>query len=336
MGKREQLIRLLADGELHSGAAMARDMHCSRTAVWKHLRELGHLGLDVAAMPGRGYQLTRPIELLDRKSIARGLLSPVSKDLEALEIFGVVESTSNYLRSAAAPPPGKMLAVLAEYQTGGRGRRGRRWLSPFGSGLCLSVSWSFALVPPTLSAFSLAAGVAVYRALAALEPAGLGLKWPNDIVAGNRKLGGLLVDVEGEASGPIKVVVGIGLNVDVSADLEREVAAHDSLPPVGLRDLISNAELSRNAVASRIINELHAALVEFADAGFSGFIEEWQRYDKLLGKRVAVRTGARNHIGIASGIGSDGALALRVNGETVSVTSGEVSLRSDQSSGFGA
>jgi BirA family biotin operon repressor/biotin-[acetyl-CoA-carboxylase] ligase len=336
MGKREQLVRLLADGEVHSGVAMARAMHCSRTAVWKHLRELRNVGLDVAAMPGRGYQLTRPLELLDRTSIVGGLPGRVRKDLGALEIFGIVESTSNHLRAAPAPPPGKLHAALAEYQTGGRGRRGRRWLSPYGSGLCLSVSWSFALVPPTLSAFSLAAGVAVHRALAAFEPAGLGLKWPNDIVAGNRKLGGLLVDVEGESSGPMKVVVGVGVNIDVSDDLESEIAAGDSWPPVGLRDLILNVELSRNAVASSVINELHAALVEFADVGFSGFIEEWQRYDKLLGKRVCVRTGARNHIGIASGIGSDGTLALRVNGETVSLNSGEVSLRSEQSSGLGA
>jgi BirA family biotin operon repressor/biotin-[acetyl-CoA-carboxylase] ligase len=331
MRKCEQLLGLLADGQVHSGAAMARAMNCSRTAVWKQLRELRQLGLDVAATPGRGYQLPRPIELLDRTLIERELHPRVIDNLEALEIFGMLESTSNHLRSAAAPPPGKLHAVLAEYQTDGRARRGRRWLSPYASGLCLSVSWSLTVVPPTLSAFSLAVGVAVYRSMAALDPEGLGLKWPNDIVAGHGKLGGVLVDVEGESAGPIKIVVGVGINIDCSDELENEVDA-GALPPVSLRGLVSNGKVSRNIVAAHIINELHAALVEFAEAGFAGFIDEWTRHDKLLGKRVSVKSGVIQHEGIASGIGPDGALVIAVNGETVCVTSGEVSLRSAQSS----
>lgn len=331
MRKRERLVGLLADGQVHSGTAIARAMNCSRTAVWRRLRELRKLGLDISATPGRGYQLPRPIEPLDRTLIERELSPRVIDHLEALEIFGMLDSTSNHLRSVAAPPPGKLHAVLAEYQTDGRGRRGRRWLSPYGSGLCLSVSWRFVVVPPALSALSLAAGVAVYKSLAALDPEGLGLKWPNDIVAGNGKLGGLLVDVEGESAGPIKVVVGVGINIDFSDERSNGVDA-GALPPVALRDLVSNRKVSRNVVAAHIISELHAALVAFADMGFAGFMDEWKRHDKLLGKRVSVKTGAIQHEGIARGIRPDGALVIAVNGETVCVTSGEVSLRSAQTS----
>jgi len=335
MQKREQLVGLLADGEVHSGAAMARAMHCSRTAVWKHLRELRGLGLEVAAMPGRGYQLSRPIDLLDRALIEAHLSDRVADNIESFEIHGVIESTSDFLRAAAAPSSGRFRAVLAEYQTGGRGRRGRRWLSPYGSGLCLSVSWCFALVPPALSALSLAAGVAVHRALTAFQPSGLGLKWPNDIIAGNGKLGGLLVDVEGESSGPIKVVVGVGVNIDVSEKLGKELAVDAGLPPAGLLQVISGDAVSRNSVAANIINELHAVLVEFADTGFKSFVDEWQRYDSLLGQRVSVQTGTRTREGIARGIASDGALQLAVNGDTLSITSGEVSLRAERGAVFG-
>jgi BirA family biotin operon repressor/biotin-[acetyl-CoA-carboxylase] ligase len=335
MGIREELVALLADGEVHSGAAIARTMDCSRTTVWKQLRQLQNLGLEISAMPGRGYRLIRPIELLDRSLLMEYMNPGVAAALEALEVFGVIDSTSEQLRLAAAPGSERLRVALAEYQTGGRGRRGRRWLSPYGSGLCLSVSWCFSVVPPALSALSLAAGVAIHRALAVFEPADLGLKWPNDIVAGRRKLGGLLVDVEGESLGPIKVVIGVGINIDVSDGLDNALAHEVGLAPAGLRELISSGDVSRNAVAANVINELHAVLVEFTRTGFESFIDEWQRYDSLRGAPVSVRIGARTRDGIASGIAADGTLLLETDGETISVMSGDVTLRAQQTAGSG-
>ncbi len=335
MEKREKLVALLADGEVHSGAAIARIMNCSRTAVWKQVRQLQELGLDVEAMPGRGYRLPRPIELLDHDVLLEHINPEVVENLEALEVFGVIESTSEQLRSAPAPGVARLRAALAEHQTVGRGRHGRRWLSPYGSGLCLSVSWNFSVTPPMLSALSLAAGVGVRQALTAFVPNGLSLKWPNDIIADGRKLGGLLVDVEGESHGPIKVVIGVGINIDVSDGLGDDLAKAQGLPPVGLRELLAIGEFSRNAIAAKIISELHAVLIEFSRTGFASFIDEWQRYDSLLGEPVSVRIGARTHAGIASGIAIDGTLLLEANGETMSVTSGEVTLRPEQSAGPG-
>ena len=336
MGKREKVVALLADGEVHSGAAIARIMQCSRTTVWKQLRQLQTLGLEVAAMPGRGYRLLRPIELLDRGVLLEQMSPGLVASLEALEVFGVIDSTSDHLRSAAAPGPERLHAVFAEYQTGGRGRRGRRWLSPYGSGLCLSVSWCFSIVPPMLSALSLAAGVAVHRALATFVPDNLGLKWPNDIIAGGRKLGGILVDVEGESQGPIKVVVGVGINIDVPEQLDNQLANEGGLPPVGLRELKTRGDILRNTVAATVMNELHVVLDEFSRTGFVGFVDEWQRYDSLRGEPVSVRTGARTHAGIACGIAADGALLLEANGETMSVMSGEVTLRAQPITGSAA
>jgi BirA family biotin operon repressor/biotin-[acetyl-CoA-carboxylase] ligase len=335
MGIREELVALLADGEVHSGAAIAQLMHCSRTTVWKQLRQLQNLGLEIAAMPGRGYRLLRPIELLDRALMLQHMNAGAVTNLEALDVLGVIDSTSERLRAAAAPGPERLRVVLAEYQTGGRGRRGRRWLSPYGSGLCLSVSWCFSAVPPALSALSLAAGVAVQRALVVYRPVGLGLKWPNDIIAGGRKLGGLLVDVEGESQGPIKAVIGVGINIDVSDQLENELATDLGLQPAGLREFVPSADVSRNVVAANIINQLYAALDEFARTGFASFVDEWKRFDSLRGESVSVQIGARTYEGIASGIADDGALLLRANGKTMNVVSGEVSVRARQMAGSG-
>ena len=266
-----------------------------------------------------------PHELLDPVVIRQNLRS--SLNLGSLDVLTVTDSTSERLASMPAPAPGQMRAVLAEFQTGGRGRRGREWLSPFGSGLCLSVDWCFPAVPPDLPALSLASGVAVTRALRKLEPDGLGLKWPNDIVAGGGKLGGLLVDVQGESGGPISAIMGVGINFDVSEKLRTDLSFGEGLPPMGLRQLVSGKHVSRNVIAADIISEQHAMLMAFADTGFAEFADEWRRYDCMHGKEVTVRIGADVLSGAAAGISADGALMLKENGRIRRIVSGEVTLR---------
>jgi BirA family biotin operon repressor/biotin-[acetyl-CoA-carboxylase] ligase len=325
MKTRDELVRVLADGAVHSGADLARELQCSRANVWKQIHQLEALGLEMTAIPGRGYRLEKPFEWLDPDRIRRDLAGSIDHVL--VEVFSVIDSTNDHLHEKPLPEAGEMQAVLAEYQTGGRGRNGRKWLSPFGSGLCLSVSWLFPVMPPSLPALSLAAGVAVNRALAGVNPAGLGLKWPNDIVAAGGKLGGLLVDVQGESGGPIRVIVGVGINIDLPPRLSGELSGADGLPPVGLRQLTPDNEVSRNAMAAEIIGKLHAMLREFSESGFAGFVDEWRAYDCMQGKQVTVHIGQRAHTGRATGISEDGALLLDEQGEIRRVVSGEVTLR---------
>jgi BirA family biotin operon repressor/biotin-[acetyl-CoA-carboxylase] ligase len=328
-GIRSALIAALADGAVHSGSDLARSLACSRTAVWKHLNELKTLGLEIDAHRGTGYRLKKPLELLDEAAIRCGLRPRVSAAMNRFEIHDNIESTSERLREWPSPATDCFDVVLAEYQTGGRGRRGRQWLSPFGSGLCLSVNWWLESVPAALSALSLAVGVGVCRALNEDAAQPVALKWPNDVVAGDGKLGGLLVDVQGEVDGPLVVIIGIGLNVDVSAEIVSRVLDAGGLPPVGLRGLSPVSDPSRNRLAAKIINEMHVVLSEFGQSGFGAFADEWRRYDWLADRPVTVQTGRQTLSGTARGIADDGALLVEIDGKTERLVAGEISLRPD-------
>ena len=324
---RSELIRLLSDGELHSGEALAKKLCCTRTAVWKQLGRLRTLGLQIESERGRGYRIARPIELLQRERVLRHLDESAAGAIESLEISDVMDSTSERLRGSAPPSPGKMRIALAEYQTGGRGRRGRQWFSPFASGLCLSVSWHYEQAPRALSGLSLAAGVAVLNALQAWGPQGLGLKWPNDLVVGDHKLAGLLVDMDGEMTGPIKLVVGVGVNLDSPDELKAQVTELSGMAPIGLRDIASNADVSRNELAAAIIGSLFAGLADYGRAGFDSVADKWRQHDALYDRRVSVQQGDRLLQGVAKGVGEDGSLQLSIDGERVSLVSGDVTVR---------
>jgi BirA family biotin operon repressor/biotin-[acetyl-CoA-carboxylase] ligase len=327
MGVRDELIRALADGRVHSGRDLAVALGVSRSAVWKQVHGLGGLGLEVVVEGRRGYRLARPIELLDAARIAAALDEPARVACEALEVAGVIDSTSLRLAAAPAPEPGGWRALLAEYQTGGRGRRGRRWLSAYASGLCLSLSWSFQGAPRDLPALSLAAGLAVIRALAAAGAPALALKWPNDVVLAGAKLGGLLVDVDGDSRGPLRAVVGIGLNLTVPPGFAAEVAREGGLPPAGLDQALPGAAGRRNELAARVLGDVVAVLRDFARDGFGPFADEWRRHDFLFGRTVAVRQGMEEASGIARGIAPDGALLVEGPGGLVAILAGDVTLR---------
>jgi BirA family biotin operon repressor/biotin-[acetyl-CoA-carboxylase] ligase len=247
---------------------------------------------------------------------------------EQLEIATVLSSTSAVLAQQGAASPGRFRALLAEYQTAGRGRRGRRWLSPFGSGLCLSLSWSFSDVPKDFPALSLAAGLAVRRALATTGSQGLSLKWPNDVLVNGAKLAGILVDVDGDARGPLRVIVGTGVNFSVPSSLVREVVADGGMAPGGCNDAQPrDVRVGRNALAARLIGCLYQVLHEFAAQGFSRLADEWRAHDYLRGREVTVTGGARVVAGVARGIGPDGSLLVEGADGVASVLTGDVTLR---------
>lgn len=323
MHKLEPLLRLLADGRFHSGAALGGALGIGRSAVWKQIRAVEAMGLEIHAVRGKGYRLAAPLELLDRDLIAAGLESSRAGSLGGIEIFYRIDSTNRYLVERAAEGLEGPYLCLAESQTAGRGRRGRKWSSPFGRNLYLSLLWRFELGADALPALSLAAGVAVAAALEDMGAAGIGIKWPNDLYHAGRKLGGLLIELSGESSGPWDAVIGLGLNIDMG---DLSVPEIDQ-PWTDLRSALGRRP-ERNRVAIAVIDALMKALPLFEGDGFAAFRQSFRRFDVTRGREVELHQGAEPvKRGRSLGVGEHGALLLQCDAGVSQVTSGEISLR---------
>ena len=324
----QRLLALLVDGTLHSGAQLARELGVTRAAVWKMVGDLRELGVEVGSVSRRGYRLARPVELLDASRM-REEASLLGRSLpDALELHFLIDSTNDYLYAETPPPHGTPRAVFAEIQRFGRGRRGRRWIAPFGSGLTFSIAWTFAETPAELSALGLAMGVAVAAVLGGLGATGVLLKWPNDVLIGGAKLGGVLTQLRQEAGGPATIVVGLGLNLALPDAARRAIDLPGALPATDLASGIAGDLPSRNAIAARLLLGMADALGEFGSRGFAGFAADWGRLDALRDAPVQVLQGDTRLAGTARGADRDGALLLESDGRLLRVFSGDVSIRS--------
>lgn len=324
-GERELLLRL-RDGPA-PGDALARASGQTRAAVWKRIEALRASGVEIVAQPGRGYALARPLDLLDAGEI-RSQLPPAGRVLlHALEVAWSIDSTNAELLRRKAPETG-VDVLLAERQTGGRGRRGRAWTSPLAANLYLSLSRVYAGGLVRLGGLSLVAGVAAVEALHAMGFRSVRLKWPNDLVVvdadgGLRKLGGLLVEGGGEHAGPVRAVIGLGLNVGMPA----ASASGIDQPWVDLAALADGRLPARNALAATLLEHLLPALAAFDVDGLAPFLGRYAACDALQGRKVVVETGSQAHPGTALGLGDDGALRVRTAGGERRFHAGEVSVR---------
>jgi BirA family biotin operon repressor/biotin-[acetyl-CoA-carboxylase] ligase len=210
---RRDLLAILSDGQFHSGEALGLMLGVSRMAVWKHMRALREGGIPVEVVRGQGYRLPACVELLDAKAILDGLDPGTREHLAGVDIFLEIDSTNTWLRQKALDGAPTGSVCVAEMQSAGRGRRNRRWVSPFAASLYLSLLWRSAAGAAELGGLSLAVGVAIVRSLRAFGIDTAGLKWPNDVLVDGAKLAGILIDVIGESTGPCSVIIGIGINV---------------------------------------------------------------------------------------------------------------------------
>jgi len=316
----------LADGRFHSGEELARHLRVSRSAVWKAAGTLRALGAELDAVRNRGYRLGTATAPLAAAAIRGQLPRQLRERVAKLETLWSIGSTNSALLARAGPRNGATEVLLAEYQTAGRGRRGRAWLAPPGGAICLSLSWTFREVPPDLGALGLVIGVCALRALKELGVASARLKWPNDLLLGERKLGGVLIDLRAESAGPAYVVVGIGLNVALGEELLRKIAAA-GLPATDLAGAGLGAS-ARNRIAAELIGACVRGLAEFEREGLRPFIEEWRSADALRGRPVEVKAveGAPAH-GLARGIDLHGALMVETPEGLRRFISGDVTVR---------
>ena len=322
----EHLLSALADGRTHSGEELARAFGVSRAAIWKQIGKLADWGLTVEAAPGTGYRLPRRLDLIEAGALRAALEPRVAARLERLEVFTELGSTNRHLL-AAPPPVGKLDVCVAEFQTAGRGRRGRRWNVPLGAGVCLSAGWQFADTPADLAALTLAVGVVVRRVLKRVAALDIELKWPNDLVWDERKLGGILLELSAEAQGGAHVVAGIGLNVALPPELLPSLSDW----PRGAVDLataLGRDAPSRTALTAALVNALAELFADYPATGFAGYRRDWRGGDFLRGRTVRLDDAAGPVTGTALGIDADGALLIETAAGVRRVIAGDVSVRS--------
>lgn len=323
MTTRAEVLRLLSDGGFHSGTDLGRRLGITRAAVCKAVKSLTATGLDIHRVTGRGYRLPQPVRPLDRRAILRRLGAQAGALRDRLTLLEETDSTNRYLLERVALTTFAGGVCLAEAQTAGRGRRGRRWVATPYHNLLLSMGWRFASGPGMVAGLSLAAGVAVVRALEDYGVHGMRLKWPNDVLWEEKKLAGLLVDVQGEAAGPSAVVLGVGINGYIGT----HDAARIDQPWTDLYT-ITGELADRNRLAALVIAALRAMFRRFAGQGLAAFRDEWQHRHLYHGRRVRLLTGGREIVGTVAGIDDHGALLLRdARGHTRAYPSGETSLR---------
>ena len=322
MDNRIRLLSLIADGAFHSGEELGRRLSISRTAVWKMIGSFSEYGLDVYSVRGKGHRLSRPIELLDREKLLAHMDGDVRPLVSSLTVHVVTGSTSQCLLDQADAAGLHAQVVLAEFQTAGRGRRGNRWFSPFGAGVCFSVGWQFDSPPEPLTAVSLAAGVAVMDCLARFGLGEARLKWPNDIQWRDRKLGGILLEMSGESAGPCRIVLGVGINFSFP-DHAGEMIDQPWIDVAGIVDPLP----SRNAFAGALISEVIRMLDGLEESRVPEIIADWRRHDGMKGREATLKLPGKSVSGTVLGVDDYGHLLMSVDGRVCRYSYGEVSLR---------
>jgi len=315
------ILRLLSDGEFHSGATLAAHFGISRASIWNALQGTESLGVELHKVRGRGYQMPHPIDWYGLEHISPHL-GRHAKQLE-LQVLEAVESTNTVLLQAATKQQIHGRCAVAEIQTQGRGRRGRSWQSALGGSLSFSLGWQFNVGVSQLSGLSLAVGVAIARALNELGISNIQLKWPNDILHNFHKLGGVLIELQGDALGPSTTVIGIGLNYRLNAVVKNQIEQAVS----DLSSLKTDIA-SRNQVLGISLRHLVDVLEAFAQHGFGALRQEWLQLHAYQDKPVVLRMpdGTETQ-GTVRDVTIDGVLVLETALGERRFGSGEMSMR---------
>jgi len=310
------LLKLLKDGRFHSGQALGVALGVSRSAVWKQLQHLeAELGLSVHKIRGKGYRLSKPLLLLDAAEI--GAKEPFGWPLH---IFDSIDSTNAEALRSIARGIEAPFTVLAERQTAGRGRRGRKWVSPFAENLYYSLVLRIDGGMRQVEGLSLVVGLAVLRTLHDMGILEAGLKWPNDVLVGEQKIAGILLELVGDPADVCHVVLGIGINVNMQSTDEVDQQWTSM-------SLQSGQDFDRNELVSRLGRNLRRYLALHQSSGFSAIQPEWEQYHLWQGRPVSLIAGTNQIDGVVLGIDRQGALRLKVDGVEKSFSGGELSLR---------
>lgn len=313
-----RLLKILQDGRFHSGQELGAALGISRSAVWKHLQRLeAALGMALYKVPGRGYRLAEPISLLDLPSNAE-VLKQLGWGLEILDSTDSTNAEALRMLQAGVPAP---FVVLAEAQTSGRGRRGRAWVSPPAQNLYYTLALNITGGPQRLSGLSLVVGLAVMQALRQMGVERAGVKWPNDIYSGGKKIAGILMELSGDPADLCHVVIGIGVNVNMIADAAEIEQAWTSIRKE------ASGLVDRNELVRVVSQSLQHYLRRHAEEGFAGLRDEWEACNIWHAQHCCLSSGTQHIRGVVQGVDDQGALRLNVDGHERRFSGGELSLR---------
>ena len=313
----------MGDGKFHSGNEIAEKFGTSRAVIWNQVKGLRRLGIDLNAVTGRGYRMQHSVELLDSEKIKGGLSLEAQKYLYELEIHDEIDSTNSYLMDHLSGFSSGAVC-LAEFQSAGKGRTGRKWVSPFAANIYLSVLWYFQNGVAAIAGLSLAMGVAVMRALQPYCIEGLGLKWPNDILHSDQKLAGILVEVSGDTHGPCKAVIGIGLNWHMPV---REGLSIDQ-KWTDMESIMGSARPPRNLLVSQLLNSIFPIIAKYDKNGLAPYLDEWRKSDCMIDKEVCLNLGEHQIYGCVEGIDDEGMIVVQTETQgRQRFASGEISFR---------
>lgn len=330
--KVKKILKILSDGQCHSGEALGEKLDVTRAAIWKLIHQLKEWQIEVEAKTNQGYCIPGGMELLDAKKIAaagippRDGRDPLPRMAELkIEIFDELTSTNTYLIERVRAGQKDVRVCLAEYQSQGRGRFGRPWVSAYGKNIYCSLLWTFTCDLSHLAGLSLVVAIAVVRALKTYGVAeGLSLKWPNDVLWHGKKLAGILIELHGESHHMCDAVIGIGINGEMSEALKKTAKK-------ALADIheITGKRFERNRFVALLLTELTAVLTTFEKEGLKPFVKEWQKWDAAMNQPVRILLGDKTILGIYRGIDPQrGELLLEdAHGKIQHYSGGEVSLR---------
>ncbi|MDR9827829.1 bifunctional biotin--[acetyl-CoA-carboxylase] ligase/biotin operon repressor BirA [Vibrio sp. FNV 38] len=318
------ILRLLTQGGFHSGEEIGQRLGISRAAVSKHMKGIQEWGVEIYSLPGKGYQLAQPMTLLDGEYLQQQCVRPV-------HLYPVIDSTNQYLLDRIESLESGTTCI-AEYQSQGRGRRGRQWVSPFGANLYLSMYWRLDAGMAAAMGLSLVVGVALVEALESLGIEGVKLKWPNDLYYQDKKLAGILVELSGQAGGAAHLVIGMGMNIAMPEHIDgidqpwvslKHLVETQPTPPLCLLD----GSVDRNQLTAALIDAWQHALQDYEEHGMREFVERWNRIDNFLNRPIKLLMGSREISGLARGIDEQGAVLIETDQGIEAHIGGEISLR---------
>jgi BirA family biotin operon repressor/biotin-[acetyl-CoA-carboxylase] ligase len=321
IGLRDKILSLFlaAEGGALSGEDLSRQLGVSRAAIWKHISHLRTAGYTIDALPSRGYHLVGQPDLLLAAAVKSGLATEVIGC--EVEHHHSIDSTNQRAQELAEQGAKSGTVVIAEEQTAGRGRLGRCWSSPVGVNLYASVLLRPQLLPMQAAQLTFLSAVAVARAVEAVAGIKVNVKWPNDILLGGKKIAGLLNEISTDMDGIHYAILGIGVNLNMSAD---QFPADLRYPATSVL-LATGVPVNRLSFTQELCRQLDSLYALLCTQGFVPIRLAWESLFNMLGSRVSVDYGQEKLCGCVAGIAQDGALLLRLdNGEQQEIYAGDV------------